>query len=518
MRKILVICLAALGLVAGPVGAAHAAFPGGNGRIYYERDSGEAGDPTRIVGVEIRYAQDFDNVVEGGAAPALSPNGRWMAYERATSGGHELVVARADGSGSRVMAAGAGLSMPGWSADGTHLVAVTATGSLVLVDAASGAPAGALPGEPGCTYQWPVWSPTGDRIAASRTCVGDADHRIVTMATDGTGVVEVTDDSDPTTTTTDTEPDWAPDGTRLVFGRVQKVDGEDAQNGRIWIVDRDGDDLQAMTDGAVPDQSPVWSPDGRFLAFSRERQIFDESLGEERVIFTYWLDTEHPENQVTWPMPPVKHTVRDWAATPAAYAACPQFEVPSGGFHDSGGIHGEAIDCAHWHDLVEGRSEREYGSAQPVRRDQMASFVVRLLDRAGVDLPEPTSQGFSDVAGNVHADAINQLAELGIVHGIDDATYAPARPVTRAQMASFLVRAYELAADTDLERVFDEFADDDGSTHEGAIDRAAFAGFAAGTSVSEFDPGASVRRDQMASFLVRTADRLVRDGLMAPPE
>ena len=517
MRRI-VVCLAALGMLSTSTVAAHATFPGGNGRIYYERDSGVSGEPTRIVGVESRYAQDFDNVVEGGAAPAFSPNGRWMAFERPTTGGHELVVARADGSGALTMAAGAELSMPGWSHDGTRLVAVTATGSLVLVNAATGAPAGVLPVEPGCSYAWPAWSPTGDRIAASRTCLGDADHRIVTMASDGTDVVAVTYDGDPTTTTKDIEADWSPDGTQVVFGRIQRIDGEEAQNGRIWIVGRDGADLRAVTDGEVPDQSPVWSPDGRFLAFSRDRQVFDESLGDHRVVFTHWLDTEHPEDQITWPMPPVKHTVRDWASTPAAFAACPQFEVPSSGFHDRGDTHNEAIDCAYWHGFVEGRSEREYGADQPVRRDQMASFVVRLLERSGVDLPEPSSQGFTDVDGNVHADAINQLAELGVVHGVDDSTYAPARPVSRAQMASFLVRAYELAADTELERVFDEFVDDDGSTHEAAIDRAAFAGIAAGTSASTFSPGDAVRRDQMAAFLVRTADRFVRDGLMELPE
>jgi hypothetical protein len=72
-----------------------------------------------------------------------------------------------------------------------------------------------------------------------------------------------------------------------------------------------------------------------------------------------------------------------------------------------------------WHNVVRGTSSANYSPGNPVRRDQMASFVMRLLEAAGVDAPPPRHQGFTDLGGNVHANRVNQLAQLGVVHGAD---------------------------------------------------------------------------------------------------
>jgi len=80
----------------------------------------------------------------------------------------------------------------------------------------------------------------------------------------------------------------------------------------------------------------------------------------------------------------------------------------------------------------------------------MASFVARTVERSGGQLPAAGDQGFGDIAGNVHAERINQLAAAGIVQGTAAGTYAPGSPVTRAQMATFLVRAFEYRTDPAL--------------------------------------------------------------------
>ena len=51
---------------------------------------------------------------------------------------------------------------------------------------------------------------------------------------------------------------------------------------------------------------------------------------------------------------------------------------------------------------------------------------------------------FGDDDGSVHQDAINRLAAAGITVGCGDDVFCPSQPVTRAQMATFLVRALEL--------------------------------------------------------------------------
>ena len=70
---------------------------------------------------------------------------------------------------------------------------------------------------------------------------------------------------------------------------------------------------------------------------------------------------------------------------------------------------------------------------------QMASFLVRTLR-----LPLVEDELFEDTGGNVHREAINAIAVKGITLGCADGVYCPDDYVTRAQMASFLIRAVEL--------------------------------------------------------------------------
>ena len=73
-------------------------------------------------------------------------------------------------------------------------------------------------------------------------------------------------------------------------------------------------------------------------------------------------------------------------------------------------------------------------------RAQIATFLTRALD-----LEAPGAQPFTDVAvGSVHDLSIRALVASGITDGCGREAYCPRHPVTRVQMASFLVRALEL--------------------------------------------------------------------------
>ena len=74
----------------------------------------------------------------------------------------------------------------------------------------------------------------------------------------------------------------------------------------------------------------------------------------------------------------------------------------------------------------------------------------------------------------------------------------PDTSVSRAQAATFLDRALGLP-ETDV----DFFTDDDGSVHEGAINRIAAAGITTGCGSGRFCPRTRVSREQMAAFLRR---------------
>lgn len=193
--------------------------------------------------------------------------------------------------------------------------------------------------------------------------------------------------------------------------------------------------------------------------------------------------------------------------------SCPPGEIPAAGFTDvsSTNVHRAAVDCVvHW-GVAQGLSARSYGPARDVTRAQMASFIARMIESVGADLPTQTADHFGDDNGNPHEANINKLAEVGVVSGKTSSSYAPSDPVNRAQMATFIARAVAYVTGELLpDAPGDYFADDETQgAHEDNINRAAAAGITTGVSGSNYQPRASVKRDQMASFLARTLDYLV---------
>lgn len=222
---------------------------------------------------------------------------------------------------------------------------------------------------------------------------------------------------------------------------------------------------------------------------------------------------------VTMQLPP--NPLADGGASPSQppvqplEPACAARHVPSARFTDipSRSPHARAIDCVAWWGLTTGTGPRQYGPAAPVTRGQMATFVARLLGSSTAGLPTGTTRRFPDVpVGARHQDAIAALATAGIVSGLPDGTFEPDGLVSRAQMATFLVRAYERASGQPLTSTRSWFTDAAGSIHQPAIDRATTAGLAGGRIDGTFGPSLPVSRDQMASFLARTLSRLVERG------
>ena len=142
----------------------------------------------------------------------------------------------------------------------------------------------------------------------------------------------------------------------------------------------------------------------------------------------------------------------------------------------------------------------------PIPRWLMAVWMVRVAD--GQDPAPVGTSRFSDVdAGQWWAAHVERLAELGVTAGCasEPAQYCPDAPVTRAQMATFLRRAF----------VFDPaigqgFVDTGDSVHEASIDALSRAGVTAGCSAEplRFCPEQATTRAQMALFLERARTRL----------
>ena len=130
-----------------------------------------------------------------------------------------------------------------------------------------------------------------------------------------------------------------------------------------------------------------------------------------------------------------------------------------------------------------------------------AVWLVRILDG---DDPTPRSSRFADVTGSPWWEPhVERLAELGVTAGCstNPLRFCPDRSVNRAQMASFLARAFDLPSGPDP-----GFTDvTAGSTHSDDINALSASGITAGcrTEPLRYCPTTATTRAQMATFLHR---------------
>lgn len=138
-----------------------------------------------------------------------------------------------------------------------------------------------------------------------------------------------------------------------------------------------------------------------------------------------------------------------------------------------------------------------YCPADVVSRAQMASFLVRAR---GIAL-DTGGDRFSDLsAAGPHRAAINALAREGLVVGYGDGSYRPSEPVSRAQMASFLRASFAYPISDQPDR-FDDVAGT--GPHRASINALAARGITSGCTAGQYCPRGLVTREQMASFLAR---------------
>jgi hypothetical protein len=132
-------------------------------------------------------------------------------------------------------------------------------------------------------------------------------------------------------------------------------------------------------------------------------------------------------------------------------------------------------------------------------RAQAATFLARALD-----LPEESADHFTDDDGHILEGGINKVAAAGITVGCNppaNTSFCPDRQMTRAEFATFIVRALGLPQATT-----DHFVDDEGHILEGAINRLAEAGITKGCNPpvnDRFCPHNLLTRAETATFLTR---------------
>ena len=170
---------------------------------------------------------------------------------------------------------------------------------------------------------------------------------------------------------------------------------------------------------------------------------------------------------------------------------------------DRASVHSSNIEALERLGVFDGTQcgARKFCPDDPAKRWAIAVWIVRVIDGRN---PVPVKESrFADVDdGEWWMPYVERLADLGITLGCkaEPLRFCPDDTVTRAQMASFLVRAFRLQRAASA-----KFTDTSGSTHEANID----ALFAAGLTVGckqrplRYCPDKSVTRAQMATLLNR---------------
>ena len=213
-----------------------------------------------------------------------------------------IYVARADGSGVRRLWRGHGSDLA-WSPDGRKLA--FARGELgelgIWVINANGRAQLRIVRERATS---PTWSPDGRRIAFVGYGAGIDAGIIGIVRADGSNLSWL-----PTPSTKIPEAtrrkevavedvDWSPAGNQFIFtGAIGIVDGGTVTSFRdIYVMRTDGHNLHNLTRAAAEfDEEPEWSPEGRRIVFLRDHKIWVMNAdGSSPVRLTRWVGAANP--------------------------------------------------------------------------------------------------------------------------------------------------------------------------------------------------------------------------------
>jgi TolB protein len=272
--------------VAGPGARPHRLTSGGNGfnpdyspdgrRIAFERRFGGV-RPDAIVTMGsdgsspalVETTCDADPCL-GDNSPAWSPDGNRLVFERAfgpivrdSAAGLDLVTANADGSSEQVLrhfrSRGPGGREPHdaqWSPDGTRIAvnvlnttARPRNGSAIYVLDADGSNLRRVTAIH-LNAGNPDWSPDGTRIVFNTSYEGQGPAEIYTVRADGSRLRRLRREPEGSASF---EPVWSPDGRRIAFVHATR-----RQPPHIWTMTRSGRELRQITRGSKPDVRPDW--------------------------------------------------------------------------------------------------------------------------------------------------------------------------------------------------------------------------------------------------------------------
>jgi len=154
--------------------------------------------------------------------------------------------------------------------------------------------------------------------------------------------------------------------------------------------------------------------------------------------------------------------------------------------------------------IIGGYPDGTFKPGNPITRGQAAAIIVKLKK---MDLTDVENPNFKDVSeSNGYYKAIAALAEANIIGGYEDGRYGPNDPIKRGQLASILVKAFDLPRYSfgDTKNPFKDVVYS--GSHSSNILILYRLGITGGTSPDRFSINAPVTRGQAAKMMRATEE------------
>ena len=190
--------------------------------------------------------------------PVWSPDKTQIAYTSYIKGEFDverskIFIINADGTGRRqLFDRPMGELFPSWSPDGTQILYTLRYIFLARIDGQNDETL--LMDADFKILQAPSWSPDGKKIAF--VALLDTGNEIRIMNSDGSDIRALTNGYLPA---------WSPDGKKIVFFTLVGKQND------IFVINADGSGIQQLTNSPEDDLSPDWSPDGKQIVFTSYR-------------------------------------------------------------------------------------------------------------------------------------------------------------------------------------------------------------------------------------------------------
>ncbi len=152
--------------------------------------------------------------------------------------------------------------------------------------------------------------------------------------------------------------------------------------------------------------------------------------------------------------------------------------------------------------ITSGYPDGTYRPENNATRGEMAVFLLKAMNGPAYTPPVATKFSFSDIEGHWAADWIEALKETGLTSGYPDGTYQPDSPISRAEMAVFLLKAINGPSYNAPAVSTYHFADTTDHWAANWIQALYVAGLTSGYPDGTFRPDQAVTRAEMAVLIV----------------